>query len=118
MSVFRPPPEYFCQKAVRAYERQFRRKVPQWVLTLGDSNIQTLVVVAMRLKWKLSPKILVVWEQHSGPTSLWSDQRIRIDGQTEFLVRQKSLDLMKLPVDPAKVAAKGKKPRRQVKHSS
>ena len=32
--MFRPPPEYFWRSSMQKYEKQFRRKAPQWVLTL------------------------------------------------------------------------------------
>ena len=32
--MFRPPPEYFWRSSKQKYEKQFRRKAPQWVLTL------------------------------------------------------------------------------------
>lgn len=105
MSVFRPPPEYFYQKAVRAYERKFRHQVPQWVLTLGDRNIRTLVTYAVKLNWKLPARILVAGEEYSGPASPWSDQKTRLDYQTEFAIRNRPLNLMSLPCNPAKAAA-------------
>ena len=107
MSVFRPPPEYFFQKAVKAYERKFRHQVPQWALTLGDRNIRTLVTYAVKLNWKLPTRILVAGEEYSGLSSPWSNQRTRLDGQTEFLIKKRPLDLMNLPFDPAKVMAAG-----------
>ena len=105
MSVFRPPPEYFYQKAVRAYERKFRHQVPQWVLTLGDRNIQRLVTYAVKLNWKLPTRILVAGEDYSGPASPWSDQKTRLDHQIEFIIQNRPLDLRNLPVDPAKAMA-------------
>ena len=105
MSVFRPPSEYFYQKAVRAYERKFRHQVPQWALTLGDRNIQTLVTYAVKLNWKLPTRILVAGEDYSGSASPWSDQKTRLDHQTEFAIRNRPLNLMNLPFDPAKAMA-------------
>ena len=111
MSVFRPPPEYFFQKAVKAYERKFRHQVPQWALTLGDRNIRTLVTYAVKLNWKLPTRILVAGEEYSGSASPWSNQRTRLDGQTEFLIKKRPLDLMNLPFDPAKAMARSKGPK-------
>ena len=80
---------------------------PMGALTLGDRNIRTLVTVATRLNWKLPTRILVAGEEFSGSVSPWSNQRTRLDGQTEFLIKKRPLDLMKLPFDPAKVMAAG-----------
>ncbi len=114
MSVFRPPPEYFYQKAVRAYERKFRHQVPQWVLTLGDRNIQRLVTYAVKLNWKLPTRILVAGEAFSGSASPWSDQKTRLDHQTEFAIKQRPLNLMNLPADPAKAMASSLESRKTI----
>ncbi len=114
MSVFRPPPEYFYQKAVRAYERKFRHQVPQWVLTLGDRNIQRLVTYAVKLNWKLPTRILVAGEEFSGPASPWSDQKTRLDHQTEFAIKQRPLNLMRLSFDPAKAMASSLESRKTI----
>ncbi len=114
MSVFRPPPEYFYKKAVRAYERKFRHQVPQWVLTLGDRNIQTLVTYAVKLNWKLPTRILVAGEAFSGSASPWSDQKTRLDHQTEFAIKQRPLNLMNLPADPAKAMASSLESRKTI----
>jgi|LauGreDrversion4_1035100.scaffolds.fasta_scaffold466245_2 hypothetical protein len=89
--MFRPPPEWFYKKAVEKYERQFRRKLPQWVQTLSGENVRGLIGVSTRLEWKLPTKILVAGEFQTGPESLWSLNKTRLDSQTENLV-MKSLD--------------------------
>ena len=114
MSVFRPPPEYFYQRAVRAYERKFRHQVPQWVLTLGDRNIQRLVTYAVKINWKLPTRILVAGEDYSGSASPWSDQKTRLDHQTEFAIRNRPLNLMNLPFDPAKAVASSSESRKTI----
>ena len=89
--MFRPPPEWMYNKAVEKYERQFRHKLPQWVQTLSAENVRGLIGVSTRLEWKLPTKILVAGEFQTGPESLWSLNKTRLDSQTENLV-MKSLD--------------------------
>ncbi len=89
--MFRPPPEWMYKKAVEKYERQFRHKLPQWVQTLSAENIRGLIGVSTRLEWKLPTKILVAGEFQTGPESLWSLNKTRLDSQTENWV-MKSLD--------------------------
>jgi hypothetical protein len=105
----RPNPEFFYKKAVQKYESQFRRKIPQWVKALGNSNVRALVGVSTRLGWKLPPKILVEGEQFSGPESLWADRQIRVDFFSESRNRGVFVpkDLQDLPIDPAEAAALG-----------
>ena len=47
--------------------------------------------MSTRLEWKLPTKILVAGEFQTGPESLWSLNKTRLDSQTENLV-MKSLD--------------------------
>ncbi len=103
----RPTPEFFYRKAVRDYEFHFRRKIPQWVQGLGNSNVCTLVRVSTRLRWKLPTKILVEGEEFSGPESLWAQRQIRLDFLTESQNREAFIpkDLQDLPIDPAEAAA-------------
>jgi hypothetical protein len=84
--MFRPPPEWMYNKAVEKYERQFRHKLPQWVQTLSAENVRGLIGVSTRLEWKLPTKILVAGEFQTGPESLWSLNKTRLDSQTEYLV--------------------------------
>ena len=102
----RPTPEFFYRKAVRDYEFRFRRKIPQWVQGLGNSNVCTLVRVSTRLRWKLPTKILVEGEEFSGPESLWAQRQIRLDFLTESQNREAFIprDLQDLPIDPAEAA--------------
>ena len=103
----KPTPEFFYKKAVQKYEHQFRRKIPQWVQALGNSNVRAMVGVSTRLGWKLPTKILVEGEQFSGPESLWAQRQIRSDFFSES--KNKGLfspkDLQDLPIDPAEAAA-------------
>ncbi len=80
--MFRPPPEWFYKKAVEKYERQFRRKLPT--------------------------KILVAGEFQTGPESLWSLNKTRLDSQTENLVMKflDKTDIQKLPLVPANKVSK------------
>jgi hypothetical protein len=86
--MFRPPPEWMYNKAVEKYERQFRHKLPQWVQTLSAENVRGLIGVSTRLEWKLPTKILVAGEFQTGPESLWSLNKTRLDSQTEYLVNK------------------------------
>ena len=106
--MFRPPPEWMYNKAVEKYERQFRHKLPQWVQTLSAENVRGLIGVSTRLEWKLPTKILVAGEFQTGPESLWSLNKTRLDSQTENLV-MKLLDktnIQKSPLVPANKVSK------------
>jgi hypothetical protein len=112
----RPPPEWFYQKILQKYEGQFRRKIPQWVQTLGNERVRGLVGVAMRLNWKLPPQILVASESVSDSEGLWAQRQTLLDFETERKNRGRfePRDLQNLPIDPAVAAAmsymkKGKK---------
>jgi len=102
----RPTPEFFYKKTVQKYEHQFRRKIPQWVQALGNSNVRAMVGVSTRLGWKLPTKILVEGEEFSGPESLWARRQIRLDFLTESQNREAFTpkDLQDLPIDPAEAA--------------
>ena len=102
----RPPPEWYFKQSVLKYESRFRRKVPQWVQALGRAPVRSLIDVAVKLNWKLPPQVLIAGEGYSGPESLWSPQKTRLDFQTEHLIRQRPLNLMNLPFDPAQAAAR------------
>ena len=72
--MFRPPPEYIWGLSRKKHEERFRRKVPQWVLTLNRNSSQALLNACCRLGFKLHPEVLTVAEQHDGPESIWSDK--------------------------------------------
>ena len=78
--MFKPPPLYFWQKQVKAYETNFRRKVPQWVLTLDVLEATRLLSVANRIGLKLHPDVLTKGESRIGKSSPWSDLRNSWDG--------------------------------------
>ena len=102
----RPPPEWYFKQSVLKYETRFRRMVPQWVQALGRETTRSLIGVALELNWKMPPKVLIAEESYSGSESLWSPQKTRLDFQTEHLIRQRPLNLMNLPFDPAQAAAR------------
>jgi len=106
--MFRPPPEWQYKNALARYETKFRRKTPQWVQTLGPEETRQLIGVALRLGWKLAPKILVGGEDQSGPESLWAQRQTRLDYETERKNRGRfePRDLQDLPVDPAEAVAR------------
>ena len=106
--MFRPPPEWFYKKAVEKYERQFRHKLPQWVQTLSAENVRGLIGVSTRLEWKLPTKILVAGEFQTGPESLWSLNKTRLDSQTENLVMKflDKTDIQKSHLVPANKVSK------------
>lgn len=108
MPMFRPPPQWQYKNALARYETKFRRKTPQWVLTLGPEETRQLIGVALRLGWKLAPKILVGGEDQSGPESLWARRQTRLDFDTEMAIkgRFRPKDLQDLPVDPAEAAGR------------
>jgi len=108
MPMFRPPPEWQYKNSLARYETKFRRKTPQWVLTLGPEETRQLIGVALRLGWKLAPKILVGGEEHSGRESLWAQQQTRLDYETERKNRGRfePRDLQDLPFDPAEAVAR------------
>jgi len=70
--MFRPPPEYIWGLSRKKYEERFRRKVPQWVLTLDRDSSKALLNVCCKLGFKLHPEVLTVAELHDGPGSIWS----------------------------------------------
>ncbi len=109
-------PQAFYRKALKDYERRFRCKVPQWVQTLGNTNVRSLLGVSKRLNWELPTRILVGEEDLSGSESLWAEHQIRLDFETEIMNRGwfEPRNLQDLPIDPAEAAAisctkKGKK---------
>jgi len=108
MPLFRPPQGWQYQNALSRYEAKFRRQTPQWVLTLGLEETRQLIGVALRLDWKLAPKILVGGEDQSGPESLWSPYQTRLDVETAWRLEGKfrPRDLQRLPMDPAAAALK------------
>ena len=55
--MFRPPPEYFWRSSKQKYEKQFRRKAPQWVLTLDRDQAKNLFGVCCRIGLKLHPEV-------------------------------------------------------------
>ncbi len=72
--MFRPPPEYFWRCSKQKYEKQFRRKAPQWVLTLDRDHAKNLFGVCCRLGFTLHPEVLPIAEVFSGTGSLWDDK--------------------------------------------
>ncbi len=72
--MFRPPPEYFWRCSKQKYEKQFRRKAPQWVLTLDRDHAKNLFGVCCRLGFKLHSEVLPIAEVFSGTGSLWDDK--------------------------------------------
>lgn len=70
--MFRPPPEYHWKLSKQKYEKRFRRKAPQWVLTLDRVSSKSLFNACCRLGFKLHPEVLIGAELHDGPNSLWS----------------------------------------------
>ncbi|CAM3681148.1 hypothetical protein POAN111098_01765 [Polynucleobacter antarcticus] len=70
--MFRPPPEYIWGLSRKKYEERFRRKVPQWVLTLDRDSSRTLLNICCRLGFKLHPEVLTMTELHEGLGSVWS----------------------------------------------
>ena len=102
----RPPPEWYFKQSVLKYESRFRRKVPRWVQALGRESARSLIYMAIRVGWKMPPKVLIAEESYSGSESLWSPQKTRLDFQTAYLIKNRPLDLMNLPFDPAQAAAR------------
>ena len=70
--MFRPPPEYLWKLSKQKYEKQFRRKAPQWVLTLDREFSRRLFNTCCKIGLKLHPEVLTVAEEHSGSESIWS----------------------------------------------
>jgi hypothetical protein len=70
--MFRPPPEYLWRLSKQKYEKQFRRKAPQWVLTLDREFSRRLFNACCRIGLKLHPEVLTLAEEHSGSESVWS----------------------------------------------
>ena len=118
MPMFRLPPAWQYKHALFCYEAKFRRKTPQWVLTLGPEETRQLIGVTLRLGWKLAPKILVGGEDQSGPESLWAQRQTQLDFETETANRGRfePRDLQDLPFDPAEMVGR-LKPKRQGKAS-
>ena len=70
--MFRPPPEYIWGLSKKKYEKQFRRKIPQWVLTLDRDSSRRLLSTCCKIGLKLHPKALTFTELHDGAESIWS----------------------------------------------
>lgn len=105
MPISRPLPSWFYKNALARYEATFRRKTPQWVLTLGQEETRKLIGICIWLKWTLPPKLLIAEEELSGPESLWAQRQTRHDYETEMITRGhfEPRDLQDLPVDPAEM---------------
>ena len=106
--MFRRSPSLLFGAAVRGYESGLRRKVPQWVLTLDRDDATRLLDICQKLRWKLSPKMLVVGEERSGPESLWAQRQTRLDAETEIKIKGyfHPVDLQDMPIDPAEMVAR------------
>jgi hypothetical protein len=100
-------PQALYKLALLQYERQFRCKAPQWLRTLCNTNVRSLLGVSKRLNWRLPTQILVETEGQSGPESLWAERQIRLDFETEIMNRGwfEPRNLQDLPIDPAEAAA-------------
>ena len=72
--MFRPPPDYPWRCSKTKYEKQFRRKAPQWALTLDRSSGRALFLACCRIGFKLHPEVLTLGELFSGRESLWDDK--------------------------------------------
>ena len=70
--MFRPPPEYIWNLSKSKYEKQFRRKAPQWVLTLDRDFSRRLFNTCCKIGFKLHPEVLTQTELPDGPESIWS----------------------------------------------
>ena len=69
-------PNYLWRSAKSLYERKFRRKVPQWVLSLDLNSSLSLLNLSYKLNWKLNPKMLFDGELHEGSGSLWDNKYV------------------------------------------
>jgi hypothetical protein len=79
--MFRPPPQYIWGLTKKKYEKQFRRKIPQWVLTLDRDFSRRLLSTCCKIGFKLHPEVLTFTELHDGPESIWSTKACyRLDG--------------------------------------
>ncbi|WP_108469196.1 hypothetical protein [Polynucleobacter difficilis] len=79
--MFRPPPDYHWRNSKNKYEKQFRRKAPQWTLTLDRNSARTLYLACCRIGFKLHPEVLTLGELFSGRESVWDDKPCyRLDG--------------------------------------
>jgi len=105
MPISKPPPSWFYRDALTRYEATFRRKTPQWVLSLGPEETEKVIKVCLWLQWKLPPKRLISAQELSGPESLWAQRQTRHDFETELITkgRFKPRDLQDLPVDPVEM---------------
>jgi hypothetical protein len=63
--MFRPPPDYPWRCSKNKYEKQFRRKAPQWTLTLDRSSGRALFLACCRIGFKLHPEVLTLGELFS-----------------------------------------------------
>ena len=72
--MFRPPPDYHWRCSKNKYEKQFRRKAPQWALTLDRGSGKTLFLACCRIGFKLHPEVLTLGELFSGRESVWDDK--------------------------------------------
>lgn len=77
--MFRPPPDYKWKQQVSIYQAKFRRKVPQWVLTLNLDDAAKLLSSCIYLNYKLPPDVLIPGEALNGYGGLWSSSRNRWD---------------------------------------
>ena len=77
--MFRPPPDYKWKQKVAVYQAKFRRKVPQWVLTLNLEDATKLLSSCIYLNYKLPPTVLISGEALGGYGGLWAPTRNRWD---------------------------------------
>ena len=72
--MFRPPPDYPWRFSRQKYEQKFRRKAPQWALTLDRDFGRSLFEVCCRIGFKLHPDVLTLGELFNGTGSVWDEK--------------------------------------------
>lgn len=59
----------------KKYRDMFAEPVPEWICVYDLPLRLQLLTCALRLKWRLPPKVLIRDEFHKGQYSLWDSSR-------------------------------------------
>ncbi|MBU3579742.1 hypothetical protein ICN17_06950 [Polynucleobacter sp. 73C-SIWE] len=70
--MYRIPADYHWKQKVKAYQAQFRKKVPQWVLILAMDDATKLLSSCLALHYCLPSEVLVAGEVLEGRCGLWT----------------------------------------------
>jgi hypothetical protein len=87
MNLYRPPQPDLWQHHVNMYEKNFRKRLPEWVVTLDRNEGITLMQVCIRLHWRLPTIVIPRGEYHQGDGGLWGSANTIWDRDAKPLLR-------------------------------